>query len=66
MQVAVMARNIGFKVPILLITGYAEFGEPDEPGGDLLAGVLRKPFSAAELEATLAGIPRVPAPAAAG
>ena len=66
LQVAVMARNIGFKVPILLITGYAEFGEPDEPGGDLLAGVLRKPFSAAELEATLAGIPRVPAPAAAG
>jgi len=53
-QVAIAARNLGYEFPILLITGYAEFGDPNEPGVDLLGDVLRKPFSAQDLEAALA------------
>ncbi|MSP05327.1 MAG: response regulator [Acetobacteraceae bacterium] len=53
-QVAIAARNLGYKFPILLITGYAEFRDPSEPGFDLLGDVLRKPFSAQDLESTLA------------
>lgn len=59
LEVAVVAHNMGFTVPVLLITGYAEFGEPNEPGVELLGGVLHKPFSAAELESTLAGMSSV-------
>ena len=57
LEVALRARNLGFANPVLLITGYAEFGEPDEPGADLVSAVLHKPFSAAELEATLVQLP---------
>ena len=63
-QVAIVARNLGYAFPILLITGYAEFGDASEPGVDLLGGVLRKPFSAQDLESTLARLmSEEPAPA---
>jgi len=54
LQVAVAARNMGFRLPVLLVTGYAEFGEPNEEGADLVRAVLHKPFPAAVLEATMA------------
>jgi len=53
LEVATIARRMGYRQPILMITGYAELGEGAEPGGELIGAVLRKPFSLHDLEAAL-------------
>jgi len=67
LDVAARARRQGFDQPILMITGYAELGDPSadgstmEPDARLISATLRKPFSLRDLEATLARLLSVPA-----
>jgi signal transduction histidine kinase/ActR/RegA family two-component response regulator len=50
-ELARAIRDRGIGVPLVLATGYAELGGADHT--DLLAGLLRKPFTIAELQAVL-------------
>ena len=68
LEVAARARRQNFDAPILMITGYAELGEPSadgsepaEPDARLISATLRKPFSLRELEITLIRLLSVPA-----
>lgn len=63
LEVATIARRMGYHQPILMITGYAELGEGNETGSDLIAEVLRKPFSLDDLESALSRLLTAPAPA---
>jgi CheY-like chemotaxis protein len=56
LELARALRARGITAPILLASGHAEFADPAEAGTDLLAGVLRKPFSLRDLRATLQGL----------
>jgi signal transduction histidine kinase/ActR/RegA family two-component response regulator len=56
LELARALRARGNMAPILLATGYPELPDPPGIGTDLLAGVLRKPFSLRDLRAALQGL----------
>ena len=60
LQVATIARRMGYQQPILMITGYAELGVGSETGTEALGGILRKPFTIRELEAALCRLMAAP------
>ncbi len=58
LQLARAIRERGLSAPIVLATGYAELTDPAEADPALLDGLLRKPFSIRELQATLVRLRR--------
>jgi signal transduction histidine kinase/ActR/RegA family two-component response regulator len=53
LEVAVRVRRMARRVPILIVTGYAELDDSSGPGFDAIAGVLHKPFTINELETAI-------------